>query len=326
MPLNQSLQTCPICQRHGHFKFIQDARNQNGQFSLYECSLCGVQFWTPFRSPGADWYEQGDCYNIKDSSKPRILHSYHKIFLNSHKNLGNSTKVLDLGCGTGEFLAALQKNKIEVWGTDIDKEAINIARESFDLKNVYPLPVEEFIKTIPLPLFDFITMFEVLEHIDSPWFILTEAKKLLKPDGRLIISMPSKERIFVNLSSWDFPFHHLSRWSEKSMKNILDLAGYKNVRIIYFNQIHFLYDLFLEIISKKLKFKKSANLKQLSQKNNQSLNTKKSLRRLILGTIYKTGRFLGVIILPYFLAYLVAPISFIFFPRGGAMYIECLKK
>ena len=69
---------CPLCKEASKYQFLMDYDEKNNKFSLFECLSCGGQFWLPFKHPGSEWYEHGDSYNIKDESRPRQIHAYHK--------------------------------------------------------------------------------------------------------------------------------------------------------------------------------------------------------------------------------------------------------
>jgi SAM-dependent methyltransferase len=327
MPLSQPEKICPLCRKDASYLFLQDYKYEGKNFSLYECKVCGGQFWHPFKNPGADWYINQDKFNVKDALKPRSIHAYHKYFIKSHAESLKNSRILDLGCGTGEFLAELEKRGAFVYGTDIDIQAIAMAQNNYNLKNIFNLPITEFLRNQSLPQFDYLTVFEVFEHVDDTWSILSESKKFIKPGGRLVISTPTRERPLVNSAGWDYPYHHLSRWDEKSIRYHLVLSGYENIKVIYINKFHQLYELFLEVIAAKLKFNKAAGLKQIANENKLSNSKNKaSVKKMIIRIIYKAGRFFGVVLAPYLLAAIFFPVSLIFYPRSGIMYIEVIKK
>lgn len=321
MPFLKPESICPLCRKSAEFKFAIDHKNADGCFSLYECSSCLGQFWLPFKNPGAEWYGKGDAHNIKENGRPRQIHAYHNKFLALHPSLTGKLS-LDLGCGTGEFMAELAIRGTLCYGTDFDKEAVEIAKNNFALKNIFSLDFDGFFAKTDNPPFDYITCFEVFEHTDNPLKILIEAKKLLKDNGTLAISTPGRERPLVNYSGWDYPYHHLSRWSEEAIKKMLALAGFKEVKIHYIGKYHQLYELFLEIIARALGFSRASGLKKISAGTGETAKIEKTVKRLLIKIIYRTGRFLGVILLPYIIAGLFYPISRIFYPRAGIMYIE----
>jgi len=322
---HNSPQICPVCQKQSSFKFIKNHKNQYGKYSLLECSKCNVQFWSPYKNPGKEWYESIDSYNAKKGNKPRDLHGYHKKFLKYNKERISGAKILDLGCGTAEFMAELKKRGAEVWGTDLDQKAIDIAKQSFTLSNIYNLPIEEFLEKKDLPKFDYITIFEVIEHIDNPLQILQMTTKFLKPEGKIILSIPSRQRIFPNASGWDYPLHHLSRWNENSLKNILLLAGYQNIKIKYINKFYYLNELSIEtLIPKKLIARTKKNL--LKTENFKEEKAHGLVQKIILKPFYFIARFIAVILIPKILSCIFLPITFIFYPKTGAMYTQANLK
>ncbi len=323
MPLKEANQPCPFCREANKPKFIKDIKNKDGQFSLYHCPNCQGQYWAPFSHPGGEWYEKGDSYNVKNEFKPRHIHGYHEYFLKHHPQLTDQY-ILDLGCGTGEFLNETKKLGANVYGVDIDREAIKIAKHFFKFDHLYAQTIEDFLANPPHNQFDYITMFEVFEHTDNPIEIVRETKKLLKSEGLLIMSIPSRERIFVNLAGWDYPYHHLSRWSGKAIKKILELNDFNNIKISYINKFRQLRELFLDLLAAKLHFKSARKFKVESNPNNSP--TKLSIKKLIIKIIYKIIRFIGVKLAPRVLATIFYPFLLIFYPQSGVMYIEANKK
>lgn len=232
---------CSICKAGENFKFIRDFYKEQTKYSLYQCSECYVQFWLPQTVARRKWYEQeGNPYQIRDLVKLKVNRGYHSFFLKRYKNLSKGVRVLDLGCGTGEFLSELEKRGCEVWGLDFDREAIKIAKQRFGLKNIYALSFEEFFKKENLAKFDVITFFEVLEHLNDPLVFIQNLKKLLKPSGKIVLSAPFRERMLPNLNNWDFPPHHFTRWNRESILNLFSKCGFSISYIDYVEEFKIL--------------------------------------------------------------------------------------
>jgi len=328
MPLKEANQFCPFCQSPNEAKFLQDARKKNGQFSLYECPNCGGQYWAPFSHPGSEWYQNGDIYNIKPDFSPRHIHFYHKYFLKVHPQLTDKI-ILDLGCGTGEFLNEVKKIGGQTYGVDIDQEAIKIAKHFFKLDHLENKSIEEFLNCENPIQYDYITLFEVFEHTDNPVEIIKKAKQSLKPEGLLVLSVPSRERILANLAAWDYPFHHLSRWSGKALKKILELNDFTNVKIIYLHKFGQLTEVFLDLLADKLHFQRARKFKKDDYNKSpgiSKLSFKIMVKKMIIKMLYKPARFVGVKLMPRILAATIYPALLLFYPRSGVMYIEANKK
>ncbi|MEK7658911.1 MAG: class I SAM-dependent methyltransferase [Patescibacteria group bacterium] len=262
MPFQKYPEICPVCRQGRNFKFIRDFESKQGRFSLYECCECQIHFWLPFRAPSLDWYKE-NTFRIKSIIKPEVYRGYHKKFFKINKNFIKGTKVLDLGCGAGEFLHELEKKGCEVWGADLDEENIKIAKDNFGLKNVFSLVFDDFFKMENLPKFDIITFFETFEYLDDPLKFIQNVKRLLKEDGKIILSVPYRGRMLANLNHWDFPPHHLTRWNEWAISNLFNKCGFKINNIFYVEEFKIL----LESVVGK--FKTGLAGKSLSESKNR---------------------------------------------------------
>jgi len=121
--------------------------------------------------------------------------------------LVDNKSVLDLGCGEGYGSFILSKHAQRVVGVDSADEAIEHARRTYARSNL------EFLKAsiLSVPIeeeqsFDVVVCFEVLEHVAEHEDLLTEIKRLLKPDGLLIMSTPDK-RSYSDEPKYENPYH-----------------------------------------------------------------------------------------------------------------------
>lgn len=254
----KSLSKCPVCLEatKEEQKFIKDYQSSEGNFSLYECFKCETQYWMPFKNPGAEWYEKnyvriGNKFVFED-----VLATYHKVFLNFNRGLVKGIRLLDLGCGTGKFISEAEKLGADVWGVDFDSRTKEIIKLKFGIDNVFGMPLDEFFQKSDLPKFDYITAFEVFEHLDNSRRFLKNINNLLKPNGILALSVPSRERILVDFLPADFPPHHLTRWNLSSIKKILTKEGFVVKNFKYNGRFFWIYITFIEnkIIHKIIRF------------------------------------------------------------------------
>lgn len=146
----------------------------------------------------------------------------------------NCTKILDIGCGSGEFGRILkQQRQIEAWGVEPVDEAAKIAEKHLD--HVICGFFDESIN-FPLNYFDAVIFNDSLEHFQDSYSPLHLAKKLIKPDGYIIASLPNF-RYIVNiehiLMDMDFKYTdegildktHLRFFTLKSMQRLFNDVG-----------------------------------------------------------------------------------------------------
>ena len=116
-------------------------------------------------------------------------------------------RVLDLACGEGYGSYLLARTAESVVGIDIDETAIKHARNKYIKQNL-DFKVGS-ITEVPIAgkhLFDVAVCFEALEHIEEHQKLLSEAKRLLTPDGIFIVSTPNK-RVYSDEPQFNNPFH-----------------------------------------------------------------------------------------------------------------------
>jgi 2-polyprenyl-3-methyl-5-hydroxy-6-metoxy-1,4-benzoquinol methylase len=281
MPFKPTPSTCPICQEQKEFSFIRDHHNKDGQFSLYECKKCEIQFWIPFKNAGEEWYEKEYDCSALNVLTPKISSNCHKKFLQNFKNLPKNTRILDIACGTGEFLAELQSEGCEVWGVDFNRNHIEIAKNRFGLKNVFAMDFGDFLGKEDLPQFDIITFFGLLEHIDNPLELVRKIKRILKPDGFIATSAPTKENLVANMHSLNFPPHHLSRWNKKSISSLFKEIDFTVFHIEYVDQFRS----FVSALTDKFRF----GLVNKTAKKLDSARVEKKKSAILIKSVYLLG-------------------------------------
>jgi ubiquinone/menaquinone biosynthesis C-methylase UbiE len=148
----------------------------------------------------------------------------------------NSGRVLDLGCGTGEFLSGFDSKRWEMVGVEPNPLGYKIAAKKQGIK-IYPKELADC--RFPDDYFDLITAWHVLEHLSSPRAGLKEVQRILKKNGLLALETPNIEslpfRVFQkNWFHLDVP-RHLSFYSPKTIRRILNKTGFKIIKIDYFS-------------------------------------------------------------------------------------------
>lgn len=212
---------CPVCLSEGPAPIVREV---NG-YTLRHCSLCDLVYADPMRSPGPEWYETHTEYFKTLLLGLDFLGWNHRQFLRDLPHRGG--RLLDIGCGSGRFLAHAAIRGYAVTGCDFNPVAVQIARTRYGLTDVHCASVAELRRRMPERRFDVITAFEVLEHMDDPAGLLTAIAGWLESGGVVALSVPYRDRwprFGVN-SAWDLPPHHLTWWSERAIEEALRRVG-----------------------------------------------------------------------------------------------------
>jgi SAM-dependent methyltransferase len=146
-------------------------------------------------------------------------------------------RVLDLGCGAGRFLAALRDAGAEPVGVEIAEAAVERARQNVPGAEVHLLGPDG---TLPLGHgeVDLVWCSEVLEHIPDVAGALLEVRRVLKPGGRLLLTVPYHGRLqaaAVALTRFDSHFdplgQHVRFFTRTSLARTLDASAFAPVEI-----------------------------------------------------------------------------------------------
>src|SRR6266404_2818851 len=214
---------CPSCCAASRAPAIE----QYGRYRLFECAGCGLQYWEPREMPDARWYEQ--MYGGRDE-KLLPLEPGHKYFL-ADSLAPRGGKLLDIGCGTGNLLAAAREAGYDVTGIELDRNAARFAKERLGLQNILPLSISEFAEQHKGERFDVVTFFEVLEHQAAPVEFLQKVKACVKPGGVIALSVPNRERWLTGPDVLDYPPNHFLRWNATALSKFLSAQGFEVMSI-----------------------------------------------------------------------------------------------
>lgn len=135
-------------------------------------------------------------------------------------------RLLDVGCGNGQFLAAMRTLGWDVYGVDIDEAGVKVAQERFGIP-VHLGSVEA--SGFPDAAFDAVTLHHVIEHVPDPVGTLRECGRVLRPGGRLVVVTPNVNSLAHRLlRKWwlglDVP-RHFYLFSPRTLRRAAESAG-----------------------------------------------------------------------------------------------------
>lgn len=233
---------CPVCEGHAERLGATSAG-----YSLLRCCNCGLRFSDPMKGegPSSHIYERRSALIVADPAAALHRAAQRWNIQTALAELGPPPRrLLDIGCGTGQFLALAARRGHEVAGLDFNPDSLRVAREAFGLTDLFCGSLDDLLATRskrsgdPASAagpgrFDAVTALEVLEHTEEPLDFLRQLRRLLAPGGQLFLSVPAFERwpkIFD--PEVDFPPHHLTLWTQPALARALERAGLRPLRII----------------------------------------------------------------------------------------------
>ncbi len=216
----------------------RDHTVSNETFDVVECPQCGFRFTNP--RPEADelarYYGSEDYTPHQAESQDVIDHLYRRVqryTLWSKRRLMASLtdappgRLLDFGCGTGEFLARCQRAGWAVRGLEPDAQARTMAADRHGLTVEPPDRVDD----LPAHHFDAITLWHVLEHVSDLDGTVQALKRTLAPTGTLVVAAPNWTALDAQFygahwAGYDVP-RHLSHFRPRDLRRLFAQHGLK---------------------------------------------------------------------------------------------------
>ena len=231
------MNTCPWCGNPSEKRYLQvkDYFLSQEDFEIYQCEHCGLLFTEPRPEPSVigKYYQSEEYYSHQQNKKGLVPRIYEFVKSFNIKNKAGMAiqglpkgKLLDIGCGVGDFLCQVKHQGWEVTGIEPSDQAKDIAEKRLGIR---PLAPEDSV-TLPSASFDVITLWHVLEHVDDLKFQTSEITRLLKPGGRLVIALPNFQSFDCQYykdkwAAWDVP-RHLNHFSPETLKSIWVSLGF----------------------------------------------------------------------------------------------------
>src|SRR4051812_44116050 len=194
----ERVETCPVCgsRLNSNFLICKDFSVSQESFAIVECKKCHFKYTSPrpTKETISKYYESDQYISHTNSSKRFIDNAYYlvrKITIRNKLKLVNSIvgpekKILDIGCGTGTFLGECKRSGWQVYGTEPNDKARATAKELTKGKIE-----KEFQNSFDGETFNTITLWHVLEHIHLLNETIEKIKKIMSPNGTLIIAVPN---------------------------------------------------------------------------------------------------------------------------------------
>ncbi len=194
----ENLTHCPLCNHSDFLIFLEskDCFLSQELFIIQECKGCGFRFTNPRPTESSmESYYQSEDYISHDSDKGGLIPALYKLARHCTirakyrivRKYSNSQTILDIGCGTGEFLHYCQQRGMNCQGVETAEKARAIARHTKTLA----VDSDFLTKKEQSAHYDCITLWHALEHIHRLDETMNKIKNELQRDGVLIIALPN---------------------------------------------------------------------------------------------------------------------------------------
>jgi ubiquinone/menaquinone biosynthesis C-methylase UbiE len=182
------MDSCPICHSSKNKTTLcKVSFTHNTEYDLSECPECRVIYCnpTPTTEQFIDFYSIGGYEFDRWKQEAKA-----KSYIRKLQKKQTSGKFLDVGCATGYLINGIARHSTwEVYGVELSENPARFARDVLGLKNI--THGDLFSAAYPDSFFDCINISDVLEHVPDPVAFLTECRRVLKPDGIVMLGVPN---------------------------------------------------------------------------------------------------------------------------------------
>ncbi len=262
----EEIQSCLLCGNEGNLLYggLRDFLfGAPGSWSLMHCPNCGLAWLNPRPVPDdigklySQYYTHQlpehtrksltgirkrvkasilqSCFGYNTEGSNRILGSILSRIGLLKETIGAGVRylkasdrgrLLDVGCGNGSFLHQMRLLGWDTVGVEPDACAVSVAREKLGLEAFHG-SLEE--AKFPEACFDAITLNHVIEHISDPIRLLNECRRVLRPNGTLVIITPNIDSLGAHVfcEYWrglEIPRHQVL-FTPQALQACIDAAG-----------------------------------------------------------------------------------------------------
>jgi SAM-dependent methyltransferase len=224
---------CPLCGGTRRRDVVD-----SGDWRLVRCLLCGLYYRNPLPAEKVrhhyDWVYENDFTSDHIDDRRR---SVFAGFLADFPPRGEA-RLLDIGCGTGEFLARARERGWSVSGVEISPHGAALARRR-------GLTVHAAVDDLEDGAYDVVTLWNVIDLFARPLDEMRQIRRVLAPGGVALIRAPNAVfQLFAwrlsRVVVWPAPLARLVReayffqplvWSPRTVRRLLEDAGFTHVQL-----------------------------------------------------------------------------------------------
>jgi len=231
---------CMLCNSKSYSILIDNLYAMGKSHKIAKCSKCGLVFLFPKplekelnKLYSKKYYESKSGFPLVEKFYTRLVRNLKVQAINTNI-IKENARVLDIGCGTGDFLACFKRKGHKCYGLDTSKTAFKLAKAKLG-QNIFNCKLGEC--HFSSGSFDVILLSHVIEHFSNPNEELKEIYRVLKDDGTLFISTPNIDSFEFKIAKEEWyglsiPLH-LYLYSPKTIAMLLKKNGFRIINISY---------------------------------------------------------------------------------------------
>ena len=318
---------CEYCSNQTYYYSSNIDSFTGKKFDIYFCNHCLIgktdldkNFDSATYYPKNYYGQDGKKFNILIESIISFIHFLRSLFC--YKLFSkNEVKLLDIGCGQGQFISFLQKKSWDVYGSEFSSMSAEAAKKKIGNDSIFVSNDLDELININVN-FDIITLWHVLEHLKNPKKLNHLIDEKLINNGFVVIEVPNFNSLqrFIDKNNWihlECP-RHVSHFTKKSLLNLFDNKKFNLVKIStfslefgFYGMLQSLLNLFLPIPNYLFSLIRSGNAK-ISK--NPLIKNYLSLLLII------------ILIIPLSIISFFLELLSVFFKKGGVIKVVLQKK
>lgn len=231
---------CPLC--HGQ-SFTPRFSNQ--QMRVVKCGQCGLVMSDPqpddatleriyietyFIGSGRDDLEVETGLLKRGTARLQLADIIAYVADGGSGQL--RPRVLEVGCGLGNFLMEARDAGFDIQGIDFSASAVAIANQTLGEEIARTGRLED--SNIPDGSLDMVILADVIEHVRDPALFMNRVHRIMKPGGVVFIATPSLDSLSARLMGrfWvEFKPEHLFYFDKSTIARLLGQAGFGNIAV-----------------------------------------------------------------------------------------------
>ena len=201
------------------------ALNHKITLEVFECDGCGL---VQLKNAPVKYYKTVIRAAGISQEMQKFRSKQITSFINENQ-LDRKAKVIEIGCGGGEYLSLLSARFDQAVGLEYGIKNLETCKsKSLNVLRGY---IKDSNYVISIEKFESFFIFNFLEHIPNPRDFLLGLRANLKPGAVGIIEVPNYDFMLAKKIFYDYSPEHLTYFTKRTLKKILELTGFRCIKI-----------------------------------------------------------------------------------------------